>query len=237
MGSSRLEINKFDGHGDFNLWQMKMRVILVQHKCIQAPNEVMAAKGEKDKAKSTPSQEMKELQQLAFSLLILSLSDNVLRQVSKASSAAQVWLKLESLYMAKSLSNKIHLKDQLFTFKINPAKSLEENIDVFNEITISLANIDEEISEENQAILLLNSLPESHNDLKTTMKYGRQTLTLEDVLVALRSRDLELKKEKRNTPAEGLQVRGKPGKKSKSKGKNHSRSKSKDKRNSKTLVC
>ena len=120
---------------------------------------------------------------------------------------------------------------------MNPAKSLEENIDTFNGITISLANIDEEISEENQAILILNSLPESHNDLKTTMKYGRQTLTLEDVLVALRYRNLELKKEKRNTPVEGLHVRGKPGKKSKSKGRNHSMSKSKDKGNPKRLVC
>jgi len=46
---------------------------------------------------------------------------------------------------------------------MDPPKSLEENLDGFKVITIGLANIDGKISDENQAILLLNSLSESHN--------------------------------------------------------------------------
>ena len=40
----------------------------------------------------------------AHSEIILSLGDMVLREVSKEKSTAEVWLKLESLYMAKSLA-------------------------------------------------------------------------------------------------------------------------------------
>jgi len=68
--------------------------------------------------------------------------------------------------MTKSLSNKIYLKEQFFGFKMNSAKSLEENFDDFKVITIALANINKKISDENQAILLLNSLPESYKDLR-----------------------------------------------------------------------
>ena len=47
----------------------------------------------------------------AYSLLILNLADNVLRQVDEEDTAAKIWLKLESLYMTKTLSNKIYLKE------------------------------------------------------------------------------------------------------------------------------
>ena len=36
MGSSKVEIEKFDGRGDFNIWRKKMKAILVQQKCAKA---------------------------------------------------------------------------------------------------------------------------------------------------------------------------------------------------------
>lgn len=51
--------------------------------------------------------------------------------------------------MVKSFSNKIYLKDQLFGFQDGSHKSLEDNLDDFKKITVSLANIDEKISYEN----------------------------------------------------------------------------------------
>ena len=153
------------------------------------------------------SLEKQEILENAYTLLILNLVDNVLCQVDEEDTALKVWNKLESLYMLKSLSNKIYLKEQLFGFRMDPSKNLEENLDEFKKITVALANIDEKISDENQAIILLNSLPESFKDLKSAIKYGRESLSLDDVLGALRSRDLEIKIEKK-TNFESLQVRG-----------------------------
>ena len=134
--------------------------------------------------------------------------------------------------MIKTLSNKIYLKEQLFGLKMDPSKSLEENLDDFKVITIGLANIDENISQENQAIILLNSLPKSHKCLQTIIKYGRESLSLHDVLGALRSRDFEIKKEKKgsNSTSEGLQVRGRLEKKNFQRGKRNSRSRPREKK-------
>jgi len=61
--------------------------------------------------------------------------------------------------MTRFSTRKIYLRGKLFGFKMNTSKSLEENLDDFNVITIGLANIDEDILEENQLVILLNSLP------------------------------------------------------------------------------
>ena len=233
MGFAKMKIKKFDGRGDFNMWCKKMKAILVQQKCAKALN------GEKKFVESMSTTNKQDLMECAYSLLILNLADNVLRQIDDEDTKAKVWLILESLYMTKTLSNKIYLKKRLFRFRIDSSKTLEENLDDFNVITIGLANIDDKISDENQAIILLNSLPESHKDLKTTIKYGHESLSLEDVLGALRSRDFEIKKDKKSSSLVGerLLVRGRPDKKSHSKGKRNSRSQSHGKGNSNTMIC
>lgn len=49
------------------------------------------------------------------------------------------------------------------------------------------------VSEEIQAILLLNSLPSRFNSFKETLKYGKDTLSLEEVTSVAKSRDQDLK--------------------------------------------
>ena len=73
--------------------------------------------------------------------------------------------------------------------------------------------------------------------MKTTIKYGRKSLSLEDVLVALRSRDLEIKKEKKSNLTEGLYVKEKYKKKSHFRGRSVTRSHSRSRGTSRTLAC
>ena len=70
-------------------------------------------------------------------------------------------------------------------------------MDEFKKITVSLANIDGKISDENEAIIILNSLTDTYKDLKAAIKYGKESLSLDDELGALRSRDLKIKFEKK----------------------------------------
>lgn len=49
-----------------------------------------------------------EVLKTTYSLLILHLSNNVLKQVDDVNTTTKLWLKLESLYMTKSLTNKIY---------------------------------------------------------------------------------------------------------------------------------
>ena len=48
----------------------------------------------------------------AYNAIILYLGDKVHREVSNEESAMAVWLKLESLYITKSLANRLYLKQR-----------------------------------------------------------------------------------------------------------------------------
>ena len=116
--------------------------------------------------------------------MILYLVDNVLRQIGREDTTYEVWNKLEKLFMVKSLTNRNLLKERFFGFKMDPSKNLEQNLDDFKRISISLASVNQgKIGDESQAIILLNSLPESFKEVKVAIKFGRKSITLDEVFL------------------------------------------------------
>ena len=107
----------------------------------------------------------------AHSTIILSLKDRVLREVLKEKTTAGSWAKLEGLYMTKSLVNRLYLKQALYSFKMQDDKSIDEQLDIFNKLILDLENIDASIEDEDQALLLLSSLPKSYTNFKDTLLY------------------------------------------------------------------
>jgi len=101
---------------------------------------------------------------------------------------AELWLKLESLYMAKSLSSRLYLKAKFFTFKMQEGHKLQNHINDFNKLCLDLENIDVKYDDEDKALVLLHSLPKSYETFVDILKHGRDTLTLDDVIGALNSK-------------------------------------------------
>ncbi|GJW39935.1 hypothetical protein Tco_0065780 [Tanacetum coccineum] len=89
--------------------------------------------------------------------------------------------------------------------KDQQSKSQYEHIDEFHNIVGDLAAIDTTISNVDQALLLLTSLPSSYNNFVETLIYSRETLKLEYVLATLNSRELQKMKEAKG---DGDQVSG-----------------------------
>ncbi|KAL2484911.1 CCHC-type domain-containing protein [Abeliophyllum distichum] len=129
-----------------------------------------------------------------------------------------------------------------FSFKIDPSKDLDENFDVFNKLIQYIKNCGDKGIDEYKAIILLNSIPEVYKDVKSTIKYGRDDLTVDMIINALRSKSHKLKNDKETrSNGESLYVRGRSqhrqsnnqesnnsnGQGHKKKGKGKSRSKSK----------
>ncbi|GKB91337.1 hypothetical protein Tco_0963609 [Tanacetum coccineum] len=90
-------------------------------------------------------------------------------------------------------------------------KSQSEHIDEFQKLVGDLAAIDTSISDEDQALLLLTSLPSSYDNFVETFLYSRDTLKLEDVLATLNSREPQKMTEAKGDGGEGLYVRGRSG--------------------------
>src|ERR1044072_4176501 len=111
MPSTKYEIEKFTGVNDLGLWCLKMKALLVQQGCLEA------LKGESTMNEVLTTAENMAMIEKAHGAILLSFGDKVLRQVSKETTAAGLWVKLESLYMIKSL-NRIYRKQALYSFKM-----------------------------------------------------------------------------------------------------------------------
>nr|GEW25148.1 retrovirus-related Pol polyprotein from transposon TNT 1-94 [Tanacetum cinerariifolium] len=133
--------------------------------------------------------EKEALMKKAYNTLILCLGDRVLWEVTKETTGAGIWTKLTSLYMTKSLANRLYLKKKLYMHYMSLGTKLDDHIDKFNKLILDLANIDIEMEDEDQALMLLTSLPSSYEKFVETLLYGRESLTIEDVLATLNSRE------------------------------------------------
>lgn len=101
MGVARFDIEKFTGKSNFGLWMIKMKALWVQQGLADAlKEEIEVASGSKTEEK----EKISDMLEKAHSTVILCLCDKTLREVSKETSVRGVWMKLESLYMAKTLA-------------------------------------------------------------------------------------------------------------------------------------
>ena len=75
--------------------------------------------------------------------------------------------------MVKSLSNRIYLKQKFFGFKMHEGKSIDENIDEFTKLVLDLESLGVRIEDEDQAVILLNSLPKVFDQLRDNLKYSK----------------------------------------------------------------
>ena len=100
-----------------------MRALLVQQ-------DLLKVLSGKDKLpKSIADDEKEELEMKAHTVIQLCLADEVLREVADEDTAAGLWLKVESLYMTKSLTNELYLKRRLFTLRMKEGTLIKDHLD------------------------------------------------------------------------------------------------------------
>ncbi|GJS00595.1 retrovirus-related pol polyprotein from transposon TNT 1-94 [Tanacetum coccineum] len=103
---------------------------------------------------------------------------------------------------------------------------ISEHIDEFNKIVLDLANIEVKFEDEDLALLLLTSLPASYEHFVDTLLYGREALTLEDVMATLNSKEIKERSKAKGDDGEGLYVRGRTDRRDSRQSRGKSRSKS-----------
>jgi hypothetical protein len=193
---------KFDGSSNFGLWQRRVKDLLVQQGMMKALYGT--------KPNGMADIDWKELEAKAVATIRLCMGNNVMYHVMDEESPTAVWLKLESRYMLKSLTNKLYLKQQLYNLKMAEGSDLSQHINVFNQIIGDLKKVDVKIEDEDKVLILLNSLPTSstYENLVTTLTWGKETLELEDVTGALLAFHQSKKNIDENSYGEGLVVKG-----------------------------
>jgi len=87
-----------------------------------------------------------------------------------------------------------------------------EHLNFFNKIINKLLAIDVKIDEEDKALILLSSLPESYDHIVTTMLYGKEALILEEVTSTPLSNEIRKRPNQEYQTRSGLVVTGRKGK-------------------------
>ena len=81
-------------------------------------------------------------------------------------------------------------------------QKLQNHIDDFNKLCLDLENLNISYEEEDKALILLHSLPKSYKHFVDILKHGRDTISLEDVIGALNSKELQQKVEMNKSAGE-----------------------------------
>ena len=76
--------------------------------------------------------EWKDSETRATSTIKMCLADEVMYHVMDEESPTIIWLRLESWYMSKSLTNKLLFKKKLYGLKTAEGSTLDQHINVFN---------------------------------------------------------------------------------------------------------
>ena len=229
--SGRFDIEKFDGKTSFALWQVRMLAILSSHGVKDA------IFGRDNLPDAITDKKWRDMNDKALSIVQLCLSNGTLQEVMEEKTAEDLWEKLQNTYMKKSLTNRLRLKSRLYTLRMSEGGSVSEHISEFASIINDLAKIDAKVDDEDQALLLLCSLPASYKGFRDMMIYGREKISLEDVKSNLQAKshiDGEITNEKTGTGSGLFVDRGRSSDRS---SKNwRSRSKSKGKYNP-NIIC
>ena len=102
ISSAKFDIVKFDGSGNFGLWLRRVKDLSVQQ------GMVKALYGKQPEGMN--DMDWKNLETKTLATIRLCLANDVMYHVMDKESLTIIWLKLESRYMSKSLTNKLYQK-------------------------------------------------------------------------------------------------------------------------------
>lgn len=134
-----------------------------------------------------------ELDLKAASAIRLCLAKNVLANVQNLSSAKELWEKLEGLYQAKGISNRLLLKEQFHNLRMDEGTKISDHLSTLNNIVSELESIEVKIDDEDKALRLILSLPPSYVHLKPVLMYGKESLSFEEVATKIISEERRMK--------------------------------------------
>ncbi|PON56879.1 hypothetical protein TorRG33x02_294980 [Trema orientale] len=144
-----------------------------------------------------------DLDERAASAIRMCLAKNVLANVLGITTAKDLWRKLEELYQAKGVSNRVYLKEQFHTLRMNEGTKISDHLSVLNGIVSELEAIGVKIEDEDKALRFIWSIPPSYEHMKPILVHGKETVIFSEVTSKLLSEERRLTGGGSNVPSKG----------------------------------
>lgn len=124
----------------------------------------------RESATAVQRAEFGKMSQKAFSSIIMTISSSQLYLITSFEQPKDAWDALRNHFERDTLANKLLLKKQYFRTEMKERMSMQAHLKNMKELTDKLAAIDAPISEEDQVVTLLGSLPRSYSTLVTALE-------------------------------------------------------------------
>lgn len=201
MSGVKIDIEKFDGRINFGLWQVQVKDLLIQyglHKALKGKPTLVT--GIESSKTNISDEDWEDLDLRAASAIRLCLAKNILANVHGISMAKELWEKLEELYQAKGVSNRVYLKEQFHTLRMNEGTIMSDHLSVLNGIVSELETIGVKLDDEDIALRLIWSLPSSYDHMKPILIHGKEKIIFSEVTSKLFSEEKRLSGERNVSP-------------------------------------
>ena len=209
----KFDMEKFDGMINFGLWQVQVKDVLIQSGLHKALKGRVSRKYSEKGGSSMGDEEWEELDLRAASAIRMCLAKNVLANVQDISTAKELWEKLEELYQSKGVSNRLLLKEQFYTLRMDGNTKISDHLSTLNGICSELESIGVKVDDEDKALKLILSLPSSFEYMKPVLMYGKETLNFSEVASKIISEERRLKCESQAVTDSALVARDESGRK------------------------
>ena len=131
--------------------------------------------------------------QKAFSVIAMSVATSLLYLITSCEQPKEAWDALKRHFERETLANKLFLKKQYFRKEMREGNSIDMHLKEMKELTDKLSSIGAPISEEDQVVTLLGSLPSSFSNVVTALEARVDDLTLDFVQQQLIHHERKLK--------------------------------------------
>ena len=130
----------------------------------------------------TKEGEWKKLNRKTIGQIRQWIDHSVFHHVAQETDAYALWKKLEDMYQAKTARNKSLLMRRLVNLKLQSGTSVAEHTNEFQSLVNQLSEVELQLGDEEQALLLLSSLPDNWETLVVSLSNsapnGRLTMSM-----------------------------------------------------------
>lgn len=152
-------IENFDGE-NYPLWRWRIQLLLTDKGLWE-----IVAEDTEEPVEAEARKEYKAKCSKAFTYIGLTLGDVPASQILEAKTPRQAWKRLEAIYEAKSMINKLAVKRELGNLRYVEGESIQKHIDTMRKLMRRLASLGAPIEEKEQIYTILCSLPSSYDTL------------------------------------------------------------------------
>ena len=212
---------------NYTLWRPRMEDLL-NYKDLFDPIEM-----EGKNPDPTKEGEWKKLNKKVIGQIRQWIDHSVFHHVAQEIDAYALWKKLEDMYQAKTARNKALLMRRLVNLKLRGGTSVAEHTSEFQSLVNQLYTVELKLGDEEQALLLLSSLPDSWETLVVSLSNsapnGKLTMSMvKDALFNEETRRKDIGSDQSHALVTEKRGRQREGNQSRWRGRSKSRGRSTD---------